>query len=154
MSKKQDDPPIGPPGYTAALGRRQRWTGAYTPEFFGGESLGPESLGSRDWLPSVDISELEDSFVLSVDLPGVAKEDISISLENNVLTIQGARDFKSEEGATGYHRIEKAYGQFSRSFSLPSAVQPGRVKANLHQGVLTIEVPKSEAARPRKIAID
>ncbi len=110
---------------------------------------------ARGWKPPVDIVEKDNAFLATVDLPGLKKEDIEISLDEGVLTLQGERKLEHAEGdeAKGYRRIERAYGAFSRSFTLPQGVDLGKIEATFADGVLTLTLPKSEAAKARKIAI-
>ena len=110
---------------------------------------------NRTWLPPVDIYETESSFVATADLPGLSKDDLEIDLENNLLTVSGERRFeKNTEDDNGkFRRVERAYGSFRRSFNLPATVDAAKVKATFKDGVLTLDMPKSEAAKARKIAV-
>jgi HSP20 family protein len=112
-----------------------------------------EDITTRTWTPPVDVRETEDAFVVTAELPGLSREDIQITLENNILRVSGERKFERDEKQDNYHRIERSYGAFTRSFALPSQVDADRVQAAFKDGVLTITVPKAEAARPRKIDI-
>jgi len=112
-----------------------------------------EDVASRSWMPAVDIAESDEALTLYAELPGLAKEDVEITLEDNVLTIKGERKFAREESKESYHRIERAYGVFHRSFHLPSNVRSDKVQARFDNGVLRIDIPKQEEAKPRKIAI-
>jgi len=105
------------------------------------------------WAPPVDIYEHEGNIVLKAELPGVDPKEVDVRLENNVLTLRGERKFERDEEKDSYHRIERAYGTFSRSFRLPTNVDTGSAKAAFDNGILTIELPKSEEARPRKLEI-
>ena len=110
-----------------------------------------EDLAS--WTPTVDVLEEPDAYVFSADLPGVSKENVEITFEDNILTIAGSRE-QREETATGqYRRIERRYGRFTRSFALPSQVDTAKVDAKFQDGVLVIRVPKAETAKARKIKI-
>jgi HSP20 family protein len=102
----------------------------------------------------VDIYEENDKFVIKAEVPGVKKEDIDISIENNILTIKGERKFEKETKKENYHRAERYYGAFQRAFTLPGIVNQEKIKANLDNGVLTVEIPKKEEVKPKKIAID
>jgi len=114
----------------------------------------PEAISGRSWIPRVDIRENADGLTLQVDLPGLGKDDVNITLENNVLTIAGERKFVADEKANeGYHRLERAYGAFSRSFTLAPTVRTDKVEATFQDGVLTIQLPKQEESKPRRIAI-
>jgi HSP20 family protein len=129
--------------------------------FFEGDVFNPESLlgrgneniGEGTWLPAVDVRETADEFVFVAELPGLTKKDVNITLEDKVLTISGERSFEGKEENQNYHRIERAYGSFSRSFTLPHEVDQERVSANFKDGVLTVAVAKAEALKPRKIEI-
>jgi len=121
--------------------------------FFNQDTVGGEDVASRSWVPPVDIQETDDSYRLTAELPGLTKDDISITLENNVLRLTGDRQFEKDVKKESYHRIERCYGNFTRSFALPQQVSGEKVLAAFENGVLTITVPKSEQAKPRKIAI-
>lgn len=120
-----------------------------------GEGLYPsEDVSNRTWMPSVNIRETEQAFFVEAELPGLTKKDIDITLENNILKLSGERRFEKDTTEESYHRVERSYGTFMRTFSLPSQVNAESVKATFKDGVLTIEVPKAEEAKPRKIAIN
>ena len=121
--------------------------------FFNQDLAGNEDVSNRAWMPPVDIQETEEGYRLIAELPGMTKDDIAITLENNVLRLSGERKFEKDAKKESYHRIERAYGNFQRSFSLPIQVDSEKVEAAFKDGVLTIAVPKAEQARPRKIAI-
>jgi HSP20 family protein len=105
------------------------------------------------WTPGVDVVEESDAYLFQVDLPGVPKENVEITFEGNILTISGNRE-RQEETANGqYRRIERRYGKFTRSFSLPSQVDTSKVDASFKDGVLLVRVPKAETAKARKIKI-
>lgn len=107
-----------------------------------------------EWIPAVDIYENNDQeIVLRAELPGIAKEDIDLHVENNTLTLKGERKREQEIKDDQYHRIERSYGTFSRSFSLPSRVDTDKVRADFKDGVLTITLPLKEEARPKQIAV-
>lgn len=112
-----------------------------------------EDLASRTWSPPVDIQETDDAYRIQVELPGLSKEDVQITLENSVLRLSGERKFEKDAKKENYHRIERTYGTFSRSFALPTQVRSDKVEAKFEDGVLSIVVPKAEQARPRRIAI-
>ena len=120
---------------------------------FNQDLLPSEEVSNRTWMPPVDIQETADSYRLTAELPGLTKEDINITLENNVLRLTGERKFEKDAKKEGYHRIERTYGAFSRAFTLPSQVNHDKVEAAFENGVLTITVPKAEQAKPRKISI-
>jgi HSP20 family protein len=112
-----------------------------------------EDVASRSWMPPVDIQETEDGYRLTAELPGLTRDDINITMENNVLRLSGERKFEKDVKKESYHRIERAYGTFGRSFVLPQQVSSEKVEAAFKDGVLTVTVPKAEQAKPRKIAI-
>ncbi len=109
---------------------------------------------SRPWTPAVDIVESEDTLELRMDVPGVEHNAIDINLENNTLTVKGERQFENQQNGRGYHRIERSYGSFARSFSLPETVDAEKVRAEFKNGVLHVALPKKELAKPRPIKIE
>lgn len=109
------------------------------------------SLGA--WMPPVDISEDEDKIRLTTELPGVREDQVSIQMEGGVLTIRGERRFEDEKKGRNFHRVERSYGTFVRSFTLPNNVDREKIRATFTDGILEIEIPKSEDARPRQIKI-
>lgn len=106
------------------------------------------------WMPAVDITESDSEYVIKADIPGMKKEDIKISLENNTLTISGERKEEKEEKGKNYVKKEKNYGSFMRSFALPHTVDAKGIKATYKDGVLSINVPKTEEAKPKEIKIE
>ena len=114
------------------------------------EGTGPRL---RAWAPALDISEQKDAYVVSVELPGIKPEDLNITLEEGLLTLSGERHFTQESSDQQYHRVERRYGSFRRSITLPSQVQADAIEAHFEDGVLTVRVPKAEEARPRKIQV-
>ncbi len=127
--------------------------------FFGRRSLSSTAQNSDEmfaqsvWAPAVDITEDEKSYQFKAELPEVRKEDIKIKVENGVLTLSGERKSEKEEKGKRYHRVERSYGTFMRSFSLPDEVDASRVSALFSHGVLCISVPKSESAKPKLVEI-
>jgi HSP20 family protein len=115
----------------------------------------PASGGAvtRRWIPAMDLVETADHYVLRADLPGLSDEDVNIQLEDNVLTISGERRSEAKEEHQGYHRVERAFGGFSRSLTLPAGVDPERVQAHFDRGVLEVEIPKPEQKKPRRVQI-
>ena len=105
------------------------------------------------WAPAADIYETEQELVLKADLPEVIQQEIDIRIENNMLTIRGERKFHNEVSQDNYLRIERAYGPFTRSFSLPNTINTEAIKADYHNGVLSIRMPKREESRPKQIRI-
>src|SRR6185503_9621383 len=113
-----------------------------------------EPRGTRPWSPSVDIHETENELVLKADLPDVKLEDIEVRVENQTLSLKGERKFEKDESKGGYHRIERNYGTFVRSFTVPSSVDAEKVAADYKNGVLTVKLPKKEAAKPRQVKVE
>jgi HSP20 family protein len=109
--------------------------------------------GTRRWTPAMDLLETDDHFVLRADLPGMTQEDVNIELEDNVLTVSGERKAEHQEKQEGFYRVERAFGSFARSLTLPKGIDPERVSAGFDNGVLEVRVPKPEERKPRKITI-
>ncbi|MDH4082758.1 MAG: Hsp20/alpha crystallin family protein [Nitrospira sp.] len=116
-------------------------------------SNGKETMIVADWTPSVDISETESEYQIKAEIPDVKKEDVKVTLEDGVLTIQGERKYEKEEMGKKYHRIERSYGSFVRTFSLPDVIDDDKVKAEFKDGVLNLHLPKSEKAKPKAIEV-
>src|SRR5215831_8497026 len=112
-----------------------------------------EPAATTSWSPSVDISETEGEIIVKSELPGMDRKDISLHLENNVLTLRGERKFEKETKEENYQRIERSYGNFSRSFSIPATVDEEKIRADYKDGVLKIVMPKKEQAKPKQIKI-
>ncbi len=113
-----------------------------------------EPRSQRPWTPAVDILETENELVLRADLPDVDMQDVSVEIENGTLSLKGERKFEKEEKSLGYHRLERSYGSFARYFSVPDTVEADKVKADYKDGVLTVTLPKKEAAKPRSIKVE
>jgi HSP20 family protein len=112
-----------------------------------------EDYVAGSWIPAVDVREAKDSLQISAELPGLDPKDVEVTVEAGVLTLKGSRSFeKATEGET-YHRVERAYGAFERSFTLPSNVAPDKINAVYRQGVLHLSLPKREEAKPKSISI-
>jgi HSP20 family protein len=118
-----------------------------------GGSRSGEPPVTTAWSPAVDIHETEHHIVVKAEVPGMERDDIELGLENNVLTLKGNRRFEKDTKEENYHRIERAYGSFSRSFSIPSVVDEDKISADYKEGVLTITLPKTEKAKAKQIAI-
>jgi HSP20 family protein len=112
-----------------------------------------EQMWSGSWTPSVDISENKEQIVLEAELPGMKPEDVEISIENNVLTLRGERKFEKKEDNENLHRVERSYGVFTRSFTLPLTVNAENATAEFENGVLRLTLAKKEEAKPRRIEI-
>jgi len=119
-----------------------------------GTAEGDEQLMRGAWAPAVDIHESEEGFSVTADLPGVNKEDIKIDLKNNTLTISGEKKFEEKTPKENYIRIERSYGKFVRSFSMPNNIDSGKIKATFKDGTLELIIPKKEEAKPKQITID
>ena len=113
-----------------------------------------EPRAGRPWSPPVDIYETENELVFRADVPEVEPGDIEVRMENQTLTIHGERKFEQKDSGKGYHRIERGYGTFVRSFAVPPDFDTEKISAGYRNGVLTVSLPKKEAARPRQIKID
>jgi HSP20 family protein len=121
---------------------------AFTPFYDEGES------STRTWAPPVDIYETENDIVLKAELPGMDPKDVEVKVEDNTLYLKGERKFEKEVRNENYHRVERSYGSFARSFSLPNSISAEKVKAEFKDGLLTLTLPKREEAKPRTIKID
>ena len=114
----------------------------------------PAEDGLGAWLPPVDIFEQGDHLVIRAEVPGVDKEDIDIHVENGVLQIRGERKVESQVNEQTAYRLERVYGRFSRSFTLPTSVDAARISAKYRDGVLEVSIPKAESAKPKKVNIE
>lgn len=119
-----------------------------------GRREGQEGLVTGLWTPPVDIYETDDAIVMKAELPGIDRKDIQLEVRDGVLTLKGERRFEKEVKQENYHRIERAYGAFARSFTLPNTVQPDKVKARFKDGVLEVTLPKAEETRSRQIQVE
>ncbi len=108
---------------------------------------------ARRWIPAMDLVQSGDEFVLRADLPGLAERDVQIELQDGVLTISGERKVEHDDQSKGYLRVERSWGAFSRSLTLPEGIDPEAVRASFARGVLEVRIPKPEARKPRKVAI-
>jgi HSP20 family protein len=114
---------------------------------------GKEALTVAQWSPLVDITEDEKEYLIKAELPDMKKEDVRLTVENEVLAISGERTFEKEEKGKKYHRIERAYGSFVRTFSLPEDADGSKVSADFKDGMLQVHLPKSQKAKPKSIEI-
>ncbi len=112
-----------------------------------------EPMRVADWTPLVDISEDGKEYLIKAELPEVKKEDVKITMEDGTLTIMGDRKFEKEENGKKYHRVERTYGSFGRSFSLPDDASPGKVTADFKDGVLKVHLAKNAKARPQQVEV-
>lgn len=115
--------------------------------------FGEEGIGRGAWNPSVDIYENKDQIVLEAELPGMNRDDFELSVENNVITLRGERQFEKKDDSDNYHRVERSYGSFTRSFTLPQTVSADGATAEYRNGVLRVTLPKREETKARRIKI-
>ena len=123
-------------------------------ESYRGRSASDDWALGGSWAPAVDIYEHEGNIVLTAELPGVDPKDVDIRVENNVLTLRGERKWSDEVQRESYHRVERAYGSFARSFTLPNVVDTEKIKADFEDGMLKLVLPKREEAKPKQISIN
>ena len=116
-------------------------------------SFDDEGVARGSWSPTVDIYESKDQYVLEAELPGMNREDFDLSVENNVITLRGERHFEKKEDTDNYHRVEREYGSFVRSFTLPSTVTAEGASADYRNGVLRVTLPKREETKARRIEV-
>ena len=121
--------------------------------FFRGGIQDDGSLAVSYWTPAVDIAELDNQFVVKVELPGINKDDVKITLESNILTIRGEKKEETDVKEENYHRVERTYGSFQRSFKLPTTVKGDNIDATYKDGILTVTLPKAEEAKPKQIEV-
>jgi len=113
-----------------------------------------DDVSKCDWRPLVDIFDSEKAIIINAELPGVTKENITLDIKENILTLKGERKSGAEVQKENYYRMERCFGTFERSFTLPASVDPGKIKANFKDGVLTIEIPKPDEKKPKQISIN
>jgi HSP20 family protein len=118
-------------------------------DFFRGDLVDDGSLLSGSWAPAVDVSETADSYIVRAELPGMKKEDVKITIDNTLVTIRGEKKNEAEEKNRMYHRIERSYGSFERSFDLPGTVKSSSIEARFDDGLLTVTLPKTEEAKEK-----
>jgi HSP20 family protein len=118
--------------------------------FFGN---GSGASRARRWVPAMDLVETEDQLVLKADLPGLGHDDIDIEVKDRVLTVAGERRAEHEQNSEGFYRVERAFGQFSRSMTLPDGIDAEQISADFHDGVLEVRIPKPEQRKPHRVAI-
>jgi HSP20 family protein len=121
--------------------------------FFQGDTADTTSAFTSAWIPAVDIAERENEFVVRMELPGVAKQDVRITIQEGILTIKGEKKQERESKESDYHRVERSYGSFQRSFTLPTPLRSGDIDASFNDGVLSIVLPKAEEAKPKEIDV-
>ena len=138
------------------LGLQERMNRMFDESYRGARATGNAdewALGGS-WAPAVDIYEQDGNIVMKAELPGVDPKTVDIRLENNTLTLRGERKLDTQVNQDSYHRVERSYGAFSRSFTLPTVVDQGSIKAEYRDGVLKLTLPKREEAKPRQIQIN
>jgi len=113
-----------------------------------------DEVSKCDWRPIVDIYDSENAIIINAEIPGVTKENITLDVKENILSIKGERKAEEEIRKENYYRKERCFGSFERAFTLPSAVDPGRITANFKEGVLKVEIPKPEGKKPKQIKIN
>ena len=118
-----------------------------------GRTFDDEGIARGSWSPSVDIYENKEQIVLEAELPGMDREDFDLTVENNVITLRGERRFEKKEDTDNYHRVERAYGSFTRSFTLPNTVSGEGASADYRNGVLRVTLPKREETKARRIEV-
>jgi HSP20 family protein len=120
---------------------------------FDAPATGGNGGQARRWVPAMDLLETDEHFVLRADLPGLSEEDVTIELEDSVLTVAGERKAEHEDKREGFYRVERSFGQFRRSLTLPEGVDADGIAANFDKGVLEVRIPKPEERKPRRVAI-
>lgn len=123
-------------------------------ENFGFMPEGEENFSLATWAPACDIFETENEIVVKAELPEVKREDVKVSIEDNVLTVRGERKFEGETKRENYHRVERSYGEFMRSFTLPNYVDAGKVTADFKDGMLNVTLPKRAESKPKQIEVN
>jgi HSP20 family protein len=114
---------------------------------------GSEIMTGGDWAPRVDIAETEKEFIIKAEIPEVKKEEVKISVDNGILSIRGERKQEMEEKGKKFHRVERYYGSFTRSFTLPDNIDETKIEASFKDGMLNIQIPKSEKSKPKAIEV-
>ncbi|HHP7234749.1 MAG TPA: Hsp20/alpha crystallin family protein [Desulfobacterales bacterium] len=112
-----------------------------------------EVMTTGDWTPRVDIVETDKEFAIKAEIPGIKKEDVKVTVDNGILSIRGERQQEKEEKNKKFHRIERFYGSFTRSFTLPDNVDETHIEANFKDGMLTLSIPKTEESKPKAIEV-
>jgi HSP20 family protein len=121
--------------------------------FFRGDIFDDGTSFTQTWVPAVDINESEDSFIITAELSGIKKNDVKITVDNNVITIRGEKKNELETKSVNTHRVERSYGSFERSFALPKSVKADAIDARFEDGVLTVTLPKTEEAKQKLIEV-
>ena len=121
--------------------------------FFRGGAADDDAFITSDWIPAVDIAEHDNEYLVKLELPGVSKDDVKITMQNNILSVRGEKKNEKDSKGSNYHRVERSYGAFQRTFALPSTVKADRIDASYSDGILTIVLPKAEEARAKQIDV-
>ena len=131
-----------------------RYYNNFFDDFFSGNFFDTDNYEPVDWSPRMEVEESENEFLLNVEVPGMSKKDVDISVKENVITISGEKKSQERKKESAYYLNEIHYGRFSRSFRLPGNVDVDKIKGTWNEGVLTVQIPKTELAKPRKIEIN
>ena len=122
-------------------------------KFFRGGVVDDGTFFPAAWSPAVDVAEHENNYLVNVELPGIGKDDVKITMRENVLTIEGEKKAENETKDKNYHRVERSFGKFQRSFSLPKNVKSDAIEAEYKDGVLSVSIPKAEEVKPKQIEV-
>jgi HSP20 family protein len=141
------------PAFPSDVLSMQREINRMFSHFFRGGSQEEEAIMPSAWVPAADIAEREDDYVVRMEIPGVPKEDVRITIQESVLTVRGEKKQEKESRGSQYHRVERSYGSFTRSFALPSAVKADAIDATYRDGILQVTLPKAEEARPKQVDV-
>jgi HSP20 family protein len=136
------------------LSLQERMNRMFDESYRGGRQAGEDWALGGSWAPAVDIYEKDGNIVLQAELPGLDPKDVDVRVENNVLTLRGQRKLDESVNKDNYHRVERSYGSFTRSFTLPNVVDTDKIQANYKDGVLRLTLPTKEEAKPKQIAIN
>lgn len=142
----------GIPAFRGVQSLRQEFDRIFD-EFFRGDILATDPLFNNNWMPAVDIVEGKDSYVLKAELPGFEKEDVAVTLENNILTVRGEKKEEKDRNDASVHRSERRFGAFERSFTVPGTVKADAIDAQFRNGLLILTLPKADEARPKPVPI-
>ncbi len=137
---------------TDVLGMQRDINRMFDNFFRGGAADEPAGLAST-WLPAVDVVEQDDQYLVKVELPGVSKDEVRVAMEDNVLTIRGEKRQEKETKKSSFHRVERSYGSFQRSFALPGTVKSDRIEASFKDGVLVVSLPKADEVKAKQIEV-
>ena len=122
-------------------------------KFMRGGTADDGSFDVSHWMPAVDVAEYENEYQVKVEIPGVNKDDVKITMQENILTIHGEKKQEKESKDFNYHRVERSHGSFRRSFTLPTSVKHDKIEASYNDGILTIALPKAEEAKPKQMEV-